>query len=632
MAPFVAVSADDSSRPAPAWAADLRELLGAQPVPLDDIVTALRAGHPDVTADEVDDELVEWGSAYESECGWVNLEMLADGTVLTHLLTDLEHEHGVLNGDYDLALWARMASGGLPLATGGEMRATITENQGDLPSARVVLIGPDGWLDGFAPRTMIGLRLRGGSIEIGPAGALPEAGDPRFEKFLETATTIAAAILNTYLSERDKYPGLPPGPSFEYLTAETLVDHPDLFLAPMHPLGLMLELCGFEFVNGSMSLPGVPWDDEADGLSAQAIWARVRVTTFLRAIANETLDGLSCADFFADLADPEALEYAAELAEMEASIDKLTALRAAAVKPRERALAALLSARAAEGEGDSPAAEQLIAEALRDDPDLAPALLDAADYAATRGDLAAAEAHLSRARVPSGHPLRYAVTALLARPAATPDAVGRNHPCPCGSGRTYKVCHLACETRPLPDRAMLAYLRLSTWIDRVSNRGALDFLEDLLDDVARLSADLALFDAGGLQDYLNERGGMLLPDERQLLERWVDATTQPYEVSEVGPGGTVTFRPLLGGDPVTVRDHPTPSVQCHDLFVGRVLHDGERPRVIASMTCVSQARRAELIRVFDDYAPEKLAAFLGPQPSRLANPDVPLSRSELGLA
>jgi len=148
-------------------------------------------------------------------------------------------------------------------------------------------------------------------------------------------------------------------------------------------------------------------------------------------------------------------------------------------------------------------------------------------------------------------------------------------------------------------------------------------MEQETDPSPLLGLDLALFDAGGLTEYLSERGGMLLADERELIEGWAGATTTAYEVVEVGRGDALALRPLLGGDQVTVRDHRVASsVRRLDLLVGRVLHDGERPRIITPMTRVPRGRRRQLMAVFADPSPAKLAAFFGPQPPpRLANRD-----------
>jgi hypothetical protein len=66
--------------------------------------------------------------------------------------------------------------------------------------------------------------------------------------------------------------------------------------------------------------------------------------------------------------------------------------------------------------------------------------------------------------------------------------------------------------------------------------------------------DLAIFDGGVLDDYLDERGALLPGDELAMVERWRSVPLAPYEVTVVQPGASLTMRPLLGGDPVRLAD------------------------------------------------------------------------------
>ncbi|PZS39861.1 MAG: hypothetical protein DLM62_06000, partial [Pseudonocardiales bacterium] len=114
---------------------------------------------------------------------------------------------------------------------------------------------------------------------------------------------------------------------------------------------------------------------------------------------------------------------------------QLAALRSQARSREEKAAVALIAARAAEGAGDSATACDLLGEALTLRPGLEPALHDAAQYAAARGDYVTADRYLRRSDIPS--PLRAGLSEAMA---AIPPDVGRNIPCPCGSGRKFKTC------------------------------------------------------------------------------------------------------------------------------------------------------------------------------------------------
>src|SRR5258708_20861804 len=92
---------------------------------------------------------------------WVSGLRVADGVAFTHELTAIEVTSGVLSADDDLAVWGQFAIGGLPLAGGGEVRATTVLDLppgigNDLPAGQGMigqgLTGPDGWLAGFFAR------------------------------------------------------------------------------------------------------------------------------------------------------------------------------------------------------------------------------------------------------------------------------------------------------------------------------------------------------------------------------------------------------------------------------------------------------------------------------------------------
>src|SRR5258706_8040241 len=242
--------------------------------------------------------------------------------------------------------------------------------------------------------------------------------------------------------------------------------------------------------------------------------------------------------------------------------------------------------------------------------------MDAGEYAATRGDALHAEACFRRAGVSAYDPWRTALANLLA-PAASP--VGRNRPCPCGSGRKHKVCCLRAQVHPRPARARLVYTRLGRWVQGSSNRWRMDRFYRLVDrdgpQSDLLPLDLAIFESGGVEEYLERRGSLLPADERELIERWREAKIRPYEVVEVRRSRSVTLRPLLGGEPVVLHDQSfSTCVKRLDLLVARILYDGVRDCLIALPSQVSRSRRRELMDRFDDYSPEAMAAFFGPQP------------------
>ncbi|HEX8933446.1 MAG TPA: SEC-C domain-containing protein [Pseudonocardiaceae bacterium] len=294
----------------------------------------------------------------------------------------------------------------------------------------------------------------------------------------------------------------------------------------------------------------------------------------------------------------------------------LAALRAQARSREEKAAVALVAARAAEGAGDSATARDLINDALTVRPGLEPALHDGAQYAAARGDYVTADRYLRRAEQQS--PLRPGLSEAIAA-TDTAGGAGRNSPCPCGSGRKFKVCCLRDALPALSARAQLVYALLGTYAERAPG---LEMITPLIErtqnaqQYAMVLLDLALFQGGLVDRFLTARGDWLRSDERELIEDWRRIPVTLYEALDVQPGTSVTLRALPDGEPIHLADKLfSQSAQRLDLFCGRVLHDGSKPRLFAVPVQVPRQRRRELADLLaSDLPPEKIADFLAPEP------------------
>ncbi|MBG0829181.1 hypothetical protein HS041_15535 [Planomonospora sp. ID67723] len=222
-----------------------------------------------------------------------------------------------------------------------------------------------------------------------------------------------------------------------------------------------------------------------------------------------------------------------------------------AALPRTEPAALLLAARSAEGEGRSFEAAGLITEALALDPDLAPAKLDAADYAACRTD----------------------------------------------------------PRQELPDRAAHLFRRLTAYLYRPARRHLVDELVARSVRVAELAlADLALFEHDVIGEFLDARGEWLREDEVRLLESWRATPTRLWEVLGVS-GDEVALSD--GEDKVTVTDELLSGQALPgDLMLTRVLHDGTGPRVFGHPFKVDPARREEMLDLLTGSVdPRAVAAF-----------------------
>jgi hypothetical protein len=95
--------------------------------------------------------------------GWYSVWALAEGVVLTHMVSEEERASGMLVPDGDLDLWTRLADSPVPLVGGGEVQARYGADL--LPDgASAVLVGPSGWLSGVAAGDLVAMRLVGGSL------------------------------------------------------------------------------------------------------------------------------------------------------------------------------------------------------------------------------------------------------------------------------------------------------------------------------------------------------------------------------------------------------------------------------------------------------------------------------------
>ena len=604
------------------WEADLVAALGRQPAAGDDLVSRLRAVHPDLSVDRVESVLGTREDVMRVEDGWVSLLAVADGAVLTHVLTSEERELGVLTVGGDLDAWARLADSELPLASGGDVRARWALSPDALPrGAGMGLAGPPGWLDDFHADQVLALRLQGGTLTVSALDGLPTPDDgdrERSARLCRHVTEVAAAALADYLAGE---PESGPSAFLEDAVTQALYHHPGLLDEPLPPLSTVLRESGLEVRGCLVSVPGLPPDREVDDLDDVEIQALVATHSMLLGLRDNRIpDGERMRFFLTALRIPVVAERLADAVELDPLPHGITAALLEGARDDEQAGALLLAARSAEGRGDYETAERLVTEAADRGPTCMPAVLDAAQYAAARGNGLRADGLLKRAGVSAEDPTRQVLRPLLTLPEG---AVSRNRPCPCGSGRKYKACCLPDVAHPLPRRARLAYARLVVHAQRPHLfDNAQRFVSLVSREAFDLALDMAVFETGVIEDYLERRGHLLAADERQLLESWAGTPLSAYEVVSVEPGRSATLRRLPSGDPVVLHDRAFSSdVRPLDVVQARLLWDGERLALLALPLRVHRRRRAALLEVLDGgYVPEEVAAFWGPQrPTRLQN-------------
>jgi tetratricopeptide (TPR) repeat protein len=161
--------------------------------------------------------------------------------------------------------------------------------------------------------------------------------------------------------------------------------------------------------------------------------------------------------------------------------------------------------------------------------------------------------------------------------------VGRNEPCPCGSGKKYKKCCLFKESpappagqpegpdhrlrarlveyvqRSLPradmDRAMREFFgeyfdpaRRTLAISETTDEKWPSFLEWLIHDFRLATGQTPI------ARFLAERGKSLPADEQSILEEWQDAIVGLHEVVDVEPGKSLTLKNIFDGRTFQVRE------------------------------------------------------------------------------
>lgn len=289
-----------------------------------------------------------------------------------------------------------------------------------------------------------------------------------------------------------------------------------------------------------------------------------------------------------------------------------------------------LRAVAQERLGDVRQAEQTFLEAESLDPSWPLTLVWLARYASDRGDAARGLDLLRRAGSEPDHPLVQLLESFRTAPRAD---LGRNHPCWCGSGRKYKVCHLNREELPLSRRAAWLYHKASAHLFEGRGSAVLmmvararsahwqpaDDLDRALADA--VVADAALFEGGGFAAFLDTRGVLLPNDERLLAQQWLLIDRSVHEVVAVRRGQGMTMRDVRTGDVHEVQERTaSKQVQPGQLYCGRIVPVGETMQIFGGLEPVTLMERDALVALLDDDAdPVELVAFLS---RRFAPPEL----------
>jgi hypothetical protein len=322
-----------------------------------------------------------------------------------------------------------------------------------------------------------------------------------------------------------------------------------------------------------------------------------------------------------------------------------TAIIDEAPAPRPGAL--FLRAMNAEADGRVLDAEADLAAALIDGPTYAPAIHELARFASERGDINRALALYRRAG-----PATEAEVTFLTDLLPDHSDVGRNDPCPCGSGRKFKQCHRDNPEVPA-DRAaiwlfqkVLGYLQrpqfasITTSLASAAADGAMSTVDpserdddgpnawDVRHDaeMRRFRAepflmDLALFEGGVIDRFVVERSPLLPAGEIEVLRAWIATDRRLWEVTDVEPGRSLGLRDTATGNRAHVAERAaSESLDVGDRVVARVVPAHGELQLIGQPVSISLRHRGSAVQLADRAADaeewaEWFGGMLAPEPS-----------------
>jgi hypothetical protein len=217
--------------------------------------------------------------------------------------------------------------------------------------------------------------------------------------------------------------------------------------------------------------------------------------------------------------------------------------------------------------------------------------------------------------------------------------VGRNDPCPCGSGKKYKHCHLPLEeaaqaeqrrlrgavdtlmpqiieaAQGLPETISPALERFWNTKYTAEKLAELDDLEDRGADrfLTWLAFDYPLEDGRTLVERLAAGEGALSfsADESRLIKEWGGARLRPYVIESVLKGQSMQVRDLLDETAYEVEDHAASRrVEPGEVLVAHLVPAGVRHYVGGAAAHLTADTREKL----REYAALHLEAFTRDHP------------------
>ena len=199
---------------------------------------------------------------------------------------------------------------------------------------------------------------------------------------------------------------------------------------------------------------------------------------------------------------------------------------------------------------------------------------------------------------------------------------GRNDRCPCGSGKKYKQCHIGNELHALDDRAGWLYVKLMRFIGVNSANFPAVIGDDIVDGVvdqdlrsmvheSYLPIDLALFEGGVAQWFLDAKRSLLPVDEADMVQAWIDASRGVYEVVKSRPG-RMDVIDLATRTRMTVVDTvPDEPLETGWKIIGRLVPVGDTFRAFGGFLPINDDMVDVMLEAFGTRKLETVAIAIG---------------------
>ena len=539
------------------------------------------------------------------------LDLLMDGTMFTHRLSAGEIASGAVDVEPDLTvlnLDVQEFHSPLVLAGGGELEVSYFGPDGEM--AAPTLIGPEGWLGEFSSGDLV-VFIRGSEGRV-TVHLATDVGDGA-----EESDAIDACFLTYRRSELAGFDTLP-------ILVEVMMANHASFRSPVAPISDLLAARGLEAHREMIGPIDSDWLPPALVIALEERAEVANMYGFsdcceeafdvaLKAWADFSIDGSRPRDPHSVVAALGHGHIADAFGDWvfilgggsERFEEYLTDL--AASSGRRAAPALYLLARTKLYNGDVLAARAAARSAVDIDSDHREATAMLGLFAMVSGD--AKEALRLLRRVDPEN----AQIELLAEMFEPYGGTGRNSPCPCGSGRKYKVC---CAVDPRPDgsqrtrwltRKLFLFAtrpeRLELIWDLAQIAADVDERNDKVDpDIVSkdpIYLDLAAFEVA-LDDFIAEWGLLLPSDERDIVDLWALSDLRLWEVTDAPGDSLVPLRDTVTGDTVTVFDVlASEDLRQGDYILTRVAPAFGVDRMLTAPVMVDLRNRESLMKLLD---------------------------------